>query len=447
MKESNVTYPKISIVFIMNIYIIDFHNYQKTVTGILTISSEPVILKLIHGTFEPKANILRSRSYLGIDLLTENIVTNVIDINGNTLRILFLVRRITTENITTTKFVSHTLLCPMIVLPKTINTKYTNNELHIVGTNMSFSSSYVTVDDESNYQICMEFYMEAVASIPVEGKTNPTKTMFSEITVTISFVCVAASIFCLVVTILIYSLFEKLRTAPGMNNLSLSISLLFANISHSFSFRLSSFPTLCSSAGLITQFSWLGSLMWMHICCLHMFFTFFFNTDRMLVVRKNMIRQIKYLIYSVMLPIFLISVQVSFSLSTQGNIGYGGTVCFMTNPKMLLFTFALPIGMIVLINLALFFVVIYKLHKHFDQIQHQENKTHLSIYTKLSTLTGFSWIFGFLFELLEVNSLGIIFNILTASQGIFIMFAFVMNARVFKMVSEGISRSKSGDND
>ena len=51
-------------------------------------------------------------------------------------------------------------------------------------------------------------------------------------------------------------------------------------------------------------------------------------------------------------------------------------------------------------------------------------------YARLSTLIGVTWIFGFINLLIRHDILEYLFIVLNASQGVFIMIAFVLNKRV-----------------
>ncbi|XP_030831929.1 adhesion G-protein coupled receptor G2-like [Strongylocentrotus purpuratus] len=65
----------------------------------------------------------------------------------------------------------------------------------------------------------------------------------------------------------------------------------------------------------------------------------------------------------------------------------------------------------------------------------------LWIYVKMSTLLGFTWIFGFVAAFADVTALWYIFIILNSLQGVYIFIAFICNKRVFKLWRDSFSCS------
>jgi hypothetical protein len=60
----------------------------------------------------------------------------------------------------------------------------------------------------------------------------------------------------------------------------------------------------------------------------------------------------------------------------------------------------------------------------------------LLIFAKLSTITGATWIFGLLYAWTNMVVFSYMFIVLNAGQGVFIMFAFIFNRRVFQMIKQ-----------
>ena len=63
--------------------------------------------------------------------------------------------------------------------------------------------------------------------------------------------------------------------------------------------------------------------------------------------------------------------------------------------------------------------------------RHEQNTVR--IYLKLSSLTGLTWIFGFLDILLDSAILSVLFVLLTSLQGFYIALSFLINDRVVKL--------------
>ncbi|XP_055954308.1 uncharacterized protein LOC130010588 [Patella vulgata] len=58
----------------------------------------------------------------------------------------------------------------------------------------------------------------------------------------------------------------------------------------------------------------------------------------------------------------------------------------------------------------------------------------LRMYVKMSSLTGFTWLIGFIAIITQSEPLIYIFIVINASQGGFLFLSFVCNARVFELI-------------
>ena len=121
-------------------------------------------------------------------------------------------------------------------------------------------------------------------------------------------------------------------------------------------------------------------------------------------------------------------------------IGYAGEFSYITDPRMVGLVFAIPIALVLFVNLALFIVVVVKVSRLptvKSEVKRQRNT--LAIYAKLSTITGATWIFGFLHSFTQVVALEYIHTILNATQGVFLFVSFVCNKRVLCMYIKKLS--------
>ena len=83
------------------------------------------------------------------------------------------------------------------------------------------------------------------------------------------------------------------------------------------------------------------------------------------------------------------------------------------------------------LHIALFGIVVHRITQtgRVTASLHQE-KSYLFVYARLSALTGFTWILGFLQILFKTDAIEYLFILFNASQGVFVMVAFVLNQRV-----------------
>ncbi|KAL3874613.1 hypothetical protein ACJMK2_037600 [Sinanodonta woodiana] len=298
--------------------------------------------------------------------------------------------------------------------------------------------------------ICLEDYMPK--AVQLNGKTS--RTAFSwEPTVILSTVITVISDGCLLCTVVTYSLFRSLRTQPGINNLILSVLLIFAQILTQFGLGAYGVIWSCKLIGIFLHFSWLMVLFWMNICCIHMHKSFT-NIMHVHSAVGGRCTTIKYILHTCICSCVVMAINVISSLvQTNGvDMGYGSKwLCFISKELMLGVTFVLPISVLVFINLLLFLVVIVKINKTPRVKSHVvKERKYLQIYARLSTITGLFWTFGIAFFFTRLSVFEYLFIILNGSQGIFIFSAFILNKRVgklyapiFKCYTGRISRTTS----
>ena len=255
--------------------------------------------------------------------------------------------------------------------------------------------------------------------------------------VILSFVCTCISLLCLLITLITYMLFPDLRTQPGINNMALVTNLIVAQALFQFgSNRADSIPDWgCQFIGVLVHFFWLMVIFWMNVCSIHMFLVFV-AIKRLSVCSKPLKQTIIYTAYTVIasLSLVLLNILVSHFHLDMNSLGYGGTLCYIADYRMVAYSFALPVGCIVIFNLILFLIVVVKICRMPTvSSENKHTRNFFTIYAKLSTLTGVTWIFGFVHILTGIVALEYFHIISNASQGVFIFIAFVCNSRVLGM--------------
>ena len=341
------------------------------------------------------------------------------------------------------------LICPFIEVEFEEIFMSVQNGFLIVQGNSAFNKTFLSWEfqvTETGVLLCLEDYTPIYNALPkftFEGKVSAEKEVGPKRI--LSFVCVCLSITCLLVTIVIYLIFSELQSQPGINNLTLCICLLLAQSFYQFGAGQQSLSeSACSVIGALCHLFWLSVLFSMNACSIQMFIIFKSNMKLSPVFKKKSTFVTILYISFASLTFVLINTAVSFVSSKGDNIGYGGTICFIRSYQMHIITFIVPSLVLITINLVLFIYVVNKMRK-FNIISsklHQE-RNYLSINARLSTLTGLTWIFGFLQLLIRQEFIEYLFIIFNASQGVFIMIAFVCNHRVYSLIFKRRSLTSS----
>ena len=279
--------------------------------------------------------------------------------------------------------------------------------------------------------ICLKDFEDVYLNMPMsKSKTGVSAREPFHPKHIISLVCVCFSILCLLVTIVTYGRFSSLQSQPGINNMILSVFLLFAQSFYQFGSGQNSVSDwACSMIGGICHFLWLSVMFAMNSYCI-------FKKHYLISPKyemKQTVRNIIYVTCSSLLFVF-VNLITSLVVSNGQNSGYGGRLCYLSSPIMQLITFVIPSALTLLVNGAMFSYVVNEIRKvGSSTTMLNKKRNYLRIYVRLSALTGLTWTFGFLQIVLKVEILELIFIILNASQGVFIMVAFVLNKRVLSL--------------
>ena len=265
----------------------------------------------------------------------------------------------------------------------------------------------------------------------------------------LALVCVCLSVACLFITLVIYGVIKELQTQPGINNVTLCLSLLLSQCFYQFGVGQRSLSSLaCTLIGVFSHFFWLTVMFSMNACCIQMFLIFRRHTH--LSSRFDPKLTLKYLVYITSVSLILVCVNVALSLVTTvgEDTGYGGTICYISTSLLHILTFIIPSATTIAVNVTLFCYTVFSISKTktTSAVLKSQERNYFAVYARLSTLTGLTWIFGYLFILLKYEILEYLFIIFNASQGVFIMIAFVLNKRVIHLIC-GDQRVKSRNTD
>ena len=338
--------------------------------------------------------------------------------------------------------VTKVLGCPLIELkPSEYSFEYNTKCIYVKEIDAKLQPGTYRMNNFSNIltvYICAEDFIALLK----QSRTN--RTIPQSVSVDsgipqgiLSVVCTCFSLLCLLLTLITYSLFQELRTQPGINNMALVICLMIAQTL--FQFGTNPATTVpewgCQVIGALVHFFWLMVMLWMNVCCIHMF-RVFMAIKNCMSFRKTCKQTVIYLAYTVVIAttLVLMNIIVSVYHPNYDGVGYGGTICYIKDYKMVGCMFAIPVGIIVILNLALFNIVVMKICR--TPIVKSETKSTrnlFAIYAKISTITGVSWLFGFIYIFTEIQTMEYLFIIFNAAQGVFVFLAFVCNKRVVGM--------------
>ncbi|KAK6191499.1 hypothetical protein SNE40_003172 [Patella caerulea] len=261
----------------------------------------------------------------------------------------------------------------------------------------------------------------------------------------LSWVCSGLSIFFLLITISLYATIAELRNLPGKLTIGLAVTLILGQ-------GLLMIPNVgvkvCRYLATISHISWLSAFLWMSAQAVNMLFTFHPKSMRV-VSQRGSDAFMKYCLFCVLTPVVFCIMLLVLDV-IPGNhlhVRYGMAACsWMSDYSGYIFTFFLPVALVLGCNLVCFVVTLYYIEKTMKQSAKMTGKKRdrdrCVIYIKLSSVMGFSWIFGFIASYTNVQALWYVYIILNGLQGMFIFLSFSVNTRTRGLLTQRISASR-----
>ncbi|KAH3790252.1 hypothetical protein DPMN_168452 [Dreissena polymorpha] len=316
----------------------------------------------------------------------------------------------------------------IIFIPKDISIDLSNvneNTTHASGSDGVFMC-------ETQYRD----FIENVMKRTTPDDFSPQTEVFVNAKGFITFICNCGSILFAFLVVVTYASLKQLRTQPGVNNMFLACHLIAAQALFQFGSVQSGIvsKTVCAIIGIVLHLSWLLVMFWMNICTINMYRVFVTSQGLSSVMQSTTKTTLVYVCYCWVSSVVIVMAHmaVSLTLSNGLSIGYAGRICYIASQAMVVYFFAVPVFCIVIVNLILFTVVVINIKR--SSLSQRGGKNHrnlLTIYIKMSILTGCTWIFGFVYMFTGIVWMEFVFIILNSLQGFFLFVAFVCNRRVY----------------
>nr|XP_054774771.1 uncharacterized protein LOC129282939 [Lytechinus pictus] len=324
--------------------------------------------------------------------------------------------------------------CPLLTLNASLFKEMHDGSLLYLTSNISFTPGEFTKIGNHSVQVCnfLEEYMPFIN--------------YSAAQATLSTVGSCLSVVTLLLTIATYGCFKSLRNNTfSIIIISLCISLVFAHIFLLLSGVSVLIPGTCITVAILGHYMWL--VVFSHTFALavdlHRRFGVTVSVGQ---VDEGAAVLLYFLVFSWTCPLLVVIPCLCLFFTgfnvPSFNLSYGQRNCWIGDGLANLYVFGIPIAFFLLINLIIFTSIIAGIRMKTVPTERGHSKRKLSdlwIYVKMSTILGFTWIFGFIAAFTDVTALWYIFIILNSLQGVYIFIAFVCNKRVFKLWRDSFS--------
>ena len=236
--------------------------------------------------------------------------------------------------------------------------------------------------------------------------------------------------------------------------MNLSVSLCLAEIFWLVGSTLDNYPTTCTGVAILIHYFFLAFFVASSIIAFHSCLVF----GRKMSIRRSVSENNKiFIIYSLIVwgmpGLFLL---IFGLLDRYGVfiIDYGkSVVCWLGTRESKIYLFILPFGILLLFNLILFIIVAVRLRenqrssaKALGKEAKKRQSQNIKVCLKLSTLMGFSWLFGLLQVAVETETdvFAYLFIIFVSFQGLFICAAFLIQRKCYELYNTLILSSSRG---
>ncbi|KAK2166887.1 hypothetical protein LSH36_34g08015 [Paralvinella palmiformis] len=262
------------------------------------------------------------------------------------------------------------------------------------------------------------------------------------------------SIVALTLTIVVYSWQPKIRNLAGKCVISLSVSLLTAQLLFliGVSFHVFDSPSTagaCLFFAIATHTAFLCSFAWMNVMAFDICRIFSGSVHKASAEGQKR-RFYKYSGYAWISPILIVAVATTVDFRSAPDCvfrpGYAHGLCWITNRKALFLFFALPVALILIANLIMFVLTavhIYKVQKDTRRATGNTDRRRYGVYIKISIIMGLTWIFAFIATATDSEVLWYFFLIFNTLQGAFIFVAFIFTKQVMGMIRDEYRKLES----
>ena len=247
--------------------------------------------------------------------------------------------------------------------------------------------------------------------------------------------------------LLTYSLFKELRTLPSKLLMNLAVTILVTSL-----FILVGGPItasirsadLCTSVAVILHFFFLGQFSWMSVMSFEMTRTFH-QASKLRTQESSKFKRNLFIVYFLIgwgLPLLITVVSITVNYTTNGLVLYGvradGTQgsCWINHLESAIVAFVVPLCLSLSFNLITFIIVSVYLFRAF-QTQTKVKKDHRVSYLRINlaifTVSGLTWVFGFIAILVGASWAWYIFIILNSSLGFVIFIFFLFTKKIARL--------------
>ncbi|KAI5721147.1 hypothetical protein M8J77_016905 [Diaphorina citri] len=305
--------------------------------------------------------------------------------------------------------------------------------LYIPKHQKTFNSNEFELKDNKTVEICLLNY-QASELLGFRNKFSPYMGY-------ITFIGLGLSIVFLLCHLVTFAMISELRNLSGKNLASFCVALLFGYLCFITGGQLvKGFP--CFVTGILMQYFFLCSFFWELIMSFDVWRTLRLATAELRVSNGKQWR--KFTVYSLicwLVPGLIVMITVLIDMSAGGFIqsqykpDFGVTSCWFGQRLALLIFFALPLAMIMILNILFFISSAYMIYSTTSLTRFTASSStqrDFRLYVRLALIMGLTWSVGLFAGYIDNEPLWYAFIALNTLQGVFIFLAFTCTNKMIR---------------
>ncbi len=254
-----------------------------------------------------------------------------------------------------------------------------------------------------------------------------------------------------------YLIFKELKTFPGIVLMNICVAVFMINALYiAGGPAVQHWPSvsLCSTIAILLHYFYLAQFSWMSIFSLET--TRSFYQAQMLIKKssKNKIAFFGYFMIGWILPLAVSIVSVTLNFTTA-LIQYGTNSqgelagCWINHYYSLIVVFLVPLVLSLATNLVLMVIItafLFKVHWDQSKVDKSSISTIIRVWLAIFTITGLTWIFGFIAISKHISWMWYPFVAFNSSIGLFMFLAFIFTKKVFNLYRGLVKKTLGGRN-
>ena len=244
--------------------------------------------------------------------------------------------------------------------------------------------------------------------------------------------------------LLTYSLFKELRTLPSKIVMNLAAAILLSNLFILVGGPASFQKEACISVAILLHYFFVAQFVWMSIASFEMARTLHQATKLKAYESQHFKTRILifYLLIGWGIPLTIVLICITLNFTTDGIILYGVTGdgtqgrCWINDLESLIAALVTPQVLALSFNailLTYISVLLCKASRSQAKLKTTKQTPYLRIYISIFSVTGLTWVFGFVGLLARQSWAWYLYIILNSTQGFIVFAAFLWTKKVAKL--------------